>query len=97
MTYTGRRQISYQSEPHKLVNYLIQGTSADVLKKALARIWQSDIAETVRLAVHDELIFECPDQDVEEVQREVERLMLDDERKPILSVGSAVSKKWQAK
>ena len=97
MTYTGRKQRSYANEPHKLVNYVIQGTSADVLKRALARIWQSDIADTVRLAVHDELIFECPDQDAEEVRREVECLMTDDEMVPVLSVSSSVGKAWKNK
>ncbi len=51
------------------VNAVIQGTAADIMKIAAYRIWQElrrkGMKARVILAVHDELVFECPEEEVD--------------------------------
>ena len=54
------------------INAPIQGSEADIIKLAMVRIWQRFKAEGIRskmiLQVHDELILEAPECEVELVQ-----------------------------
>lgn len=79
VTPAGRRLQMRKADSHyTLVNYLIQGSAADTFKQAIARLWASDLGPMLRLPVHDECIFEVPDDlDIEEVKREIVRLMED--------------------
>lgn len=64
---------------YSLVNYLIQGSAADIFKQAIVRLQANGFGEYLRLPVHDECIFEIPlDVDAEEFKREVSRFMEDD-------------------
>jgi DNA polymerase-1 len=53
------------------INARIQGTAADLLKKAMIAIHRRLLAEHpdthLILTVHDELVFEVPDSDIEAV------------------------------
>ena len=94
-TQSGRKQTVPDKDIRwKLANYLIQGSSADVLKHAISRIWQSDIASYIRLPVHDELVFEVPKDDAEEVSKRVEELMYDGTYNPALTAEAGVYKRW---
>jgi DNA polymerase-1 len=79
ITPAGRKLQMRKSDAHyTLVNYLIQGTAADVFKQAIARLWETDLGPMMRLPVHDEAVFEVPaDLDVEEVKREIVKVMED--------------------
>lgn len=61
------------------MNTPIQGTAADVIKLAMVRIdkalEESSVSARMMLQVHDELIFECPKQEVTELTRLVEDSM----------------------
>ncbi|MCX7718127.1 MAG: DNA polymerase I [Candidatus Sumerlaeaceae bacterium] len=61
------------------VNAPIQGTSADMIKIAMVRIhrWlrDSDLRTRMIMQVHDELIFDVPEAEMETVRPEVIRLM----------------------
>lgn len=48
-------------------NHLIQGTNADILKRALTLLYGS-LPEGVHLllCVHDEIVLECPEEQLEE-------------------------------
>ncbi|WP_376793787.1 DNA polymerase [Thermogemmatispora sp.] len=51
-------------------NHPIQGTNADILKRALALLWQRlPPGVVVVLAVHDEIVLECPEDRVEEASQ----------------------------
>lgn len=60
-------------------NTPIQGTAADIIKLAMVHVWQRLRAEHLQakllLQVHDELIVEAPDAEVEEVKRIVQQEM----------------------
>jgi DNA polymerase-1 len=49
---------------HKAVNYVIQGSAADLMKAAMVQCWKSGIFAATgvpRLVVHDELVFSVKD------------------------------------
>ena len=51
-------------------NHSIQGMNADILKSALALLYRElPIGVYVVLAVHDEIVLECPDKLIEEAAR----------------------------
>ena len=93
-TTAGRRQYAYENQSYKLVNYLVQGTCADVLKEAISKAWQSDLADYLRLPVHDELVLEVPENNVEEVSKLIEELMYNDEFTPALTAHASTYDKW---
>lgn len=61
------------------VNSPIQGTAADIIKIAMIRIWNTlrnkGLSSKILLQVHDELVLESPEKEVEEVQAIVRREM----------------------
>jgi DNA polymerase-1 len=59
-------------------NHPIQGTNADILKQALALLWQRLPVEVhVVLVVHDELVLECPNERVEEAICVLQQSLMD--------------------
>jgi DNA polymerase-1 len=75
MTPAGRRLKCEDDKFYKLVNYLIQGTAADVLKQKLVELDMAGLGEFLILPVHDEVILDVPEDKVAEVAREVEHIM----------------------
>lgn len=72
----GRRLKLDRGEGHyKLVNYLIQGTAADVLKLKLVELDQAGLGEYMILPVHDEVVFDVPADVAGEVGREAAHIM----------------------
>jgi DNA polymerase-1 len=79
------------------VNTVIQGTAADIIKIAMVRAHAALREQRTRLVlqIHDELLFEAPDDEAGEVARMVEREMagafaLD----PPLAVDVGVGRNW---
>lgn len=59
-------------------NHPIQGTNADILKQALALLWQRLPAEVhVVLVVHDEIVLECPNERIEVATRILQQSLLE--------------------
>ncbi len=97
---SGRPQVRSQGE-RLAVNMPIQGTSADIIKIAMVRcqraLADSDLATRLVLQIHDELLFEGPDGEMEAASELVEREMcrafdLD----PPLAVDVGVGRDWLA-
>jgi DNA polymerase-1 len=82
------------------VNTVIQGTAADVMKLAMIRCHAALDASSLRtrltLTIHDELLFEGPPEETEEVTALVRREMVApwEDRRPPLAVDVGVGRTW---
>ena len=75
-TPRGRREtIGQGDEFYKLVNYLIQGTAADVMKSQIVALDAAGLGEFMVLPVHDEIILDVPNDLVDDVSAVIEREM----------------------
>jgi DNA polymerase-1 len=75
-----KNQAERQGSERAAINAPIQGTSADIIKRAMARMMPAlDKAGLghvrMLLQVHDELVFELPESDVEAASPIIERVM----------------------
>ncbi|VVT05377.1 DNA polymerase I [Erythrobacter sp. EC-HK427] len=75
-----KNQMERQGSERAAINAPIQGTSADIIKRATVRMLPALQAEglgNVRmlLQVHDELVFELPETDIEAASPVIERVM----------------------
>jgi DNA polymerase-1 len=82
------------------VNTVIQGTAADVMKLAMIAVDRElarrDLRTRMILTIHDELLFEGPREEVEDVRALVEREMVAPwgDREPPLAVDVATGASW---
>lgn len=69
------------------VNSPIQGSAADIVKKAMLKCWRSEklaaLNCTLRLQVHDELAFNCPKENAEEAVKLIQQYMENPLDKPL--------------
>ncbi len=74
-----RQQSRRQYAERSAINAPMQGTAADIIKKAMITVdaWlrQSDTGAEIIMQVHDELVLEVPTQALAAVQQNVTRLM----------------------
>lgn len=75
-------------------NALIQGSCAVVLKQALVDLDAAGFGEYIALPIHDEVIFDVPAEDVEEVRKEVCAIMTREDFKVPLTVSDKVVERW---
>lgn len=96
--FIGRQQVADPSEAYKLVNYLIQGTAADVLKMKMIDLDLAGLGRYMTVPIHDELAFEVPENEVEEFVAELPKVMEDRTSfKVPLTAGIDVVRDWGAK
>jgi DNA polymerase-1 len=83
------------------VNTVIQGTAADVLKLAMigahnAIAARPELRTRLILTVHDELLFEVPEDEVEEIFAILQREMLSpwEPREPPLAIDAGMGRTW---
>src|SRR5215213_6501813 len=66
-------------EEREAINAPVQGTAADIMKIAMLNIppalKEAGLKAKMLLQVHDELVFECPDEDLKETARVVQEIM----------------------
>ena len=75
-----KNQMERQGSERAAINAPIQGTSADIIKRAMARMMPELEANglghvRMLLQVHDELVFELPESDAEKASPIIERVM----------------------
>lgn len=94
--YGNRRLVLHDdSKLYKLVNYLIQGTAAQVLKDRIVALDIAGLGDYLVLPVHDELVFDVPKEEVEEYTRAVQKVMnVNDEFKVPLTTEAKVVNRW---
>jgi DNA polymerase-1 len=63
----GRRHPVDHRETYKLTNYLLQGTAADIFKQKLVELDRAGLTDHLILPVHDEVIFDVPINEIDEV------------------------------
>lgn len=64
-----------RTRSYAATNYVVQSTSRDILGQALCRIEDAGLDEYLLLPVHDEIIFQAPEEDAERIAQEIGRLM----------------------
>lgn len=86
---SGRRHVaSSRGEAYKLVNYLIQGTAADILKQQLCNLELAGLGDYMILPVHDEVVFDIPKEDVADLLPVIDSAMtMQDEWAVPITVG----------
>ena len=77
----------------------IQGTAADILKIAMikiqAQITGNKLNSKMLLQVHDELIFECPEDEISEIKNILDKLMTNSlELLVPLKIEYKIGKEW---
>ena len=73
----GRKYIIPEDLAYKGVNYLVQGTSADILNERMIKTHEylKTKKSRILLQVHDEIICEIPDEELREVPNEIQKLL----------------------
>jgi len=68
-----------QSGERIAINTPIQGTAADIIKMAMIKVYnrfkELNLKSKLILQVHDELIFDCTNDEIELVKTEVKNIM----------------------
>ncbi|UDL16786.1 DNA polymerase I [Arthrobacter phage Atuin] len=75
VTGTGRRLPADKGKLYTLTNYMLQGTAAELMKKAIVRLDAAGYGPYMQMAIHDEMIFSMPEHMVEKALPEIEELM----------------------
>lgn len=75
---TGRRHFCDANKIYALVNYLIQGGAAEVLKMKTLELEAAGVGDYTTLLVHDEVIADTPKAVAHEVARTMDEVMNDD-------------------
>jgi DNA polymerase-1 len=92
---TNRRFVIDDDATYKLVNYLFQGTAAEILKMKLIQLEQAGLGDFLVLPVHDEVILEVPDDQLTDVARTVYETMNDASLFAVpLTASCAVGARW---
>lgn len=75
----GSNQVAVQAEERVAINMPIQGTAADIMKRAMidvyAEIERRSLRARMILQVHDELVFEVPEDEIPEARALVVEIM----------------------
>jgi DNA polymerase-1 len=76
--YSGNKMDRW-SEERKCVNNQIQGTAADAVRLAMLKLSRANLeykyGAKMLLQIHDELMFECPQETAEEAKKEIQDIM----------------------
>ncbi len=99
----GRRYHIPSQLSYKALNYMCQGTSADLMKRAMADIWlwlrQNNYRSKIIMTIHDEIVLEVPYTEEKYIIPKVKQLMEDLTSffVPITVDMKIVTKRWSQK
>lgn len=96
MTEMGRRLPGEKGKAYTAVNYQIQGSAAEVLKRAIVSLAQAGYEELMLLPVHDEVVFDVPASEAVGMAAEIEKIMSDNDRylMPITASAEIIEGRW---
>ncbi len=94
--YMGRKQaVRKRDGSYKLLNYATQGEAGDVLKRKLVELSMTEVGPYMRLPVHDEILFEVPEDRIPEALGIIQAVMPENHAFDVpLSVGTEVIERW---
>lgn len=95
--WTGRiRHFDEKSDPHKAMSNLIQGGVAEIVRVAISRLFPAiqDLGGNMLLQVHDSVIFEIPDENLEVALPTIKTIMEDFDFVPHVGVDVEYGKSW---
>jgi DNA polymerase I len=95
---TGRRHYADRGKEYALTNYLIQGWAAAVFKLLMLELDAAGLGEYIILFVHDEVILDVPNEDVEDVVQTLQKVMNNDSMFAVpISAGISTGPRWGEK
>lgn len=95
---TNRKYAAADRKEHALVNYTIQGMSAEILKINILRLHAAGLGDYMLLPIHDEVILDVPDDELRDVIQVVHETVNDDQLLTVpLTWGVATGKRWGEK
>lgn len=98
VTPLGRRLPADSGREYALVNYAIQSTAADVLKRALVDLDAAGYEDWMVMPVHDEVVFDIPEEHAEQALHEIPQLMADRSyRVPLTASAEGPFMRWGEK
>ena len=94
-----RNAVQRQYAERTAINAPMQGTAADIIKRAMIKVhqWLLDDGDHTKMImqVHDELVFEVAEADVDRTQQSVSMLMTEAATLSVaLEVDAGVGKNW---
>jgi DNA polymerase-1 len=93
--FTGRRHPADDDRMYTLVNYLVQGAAAELLKMKLIELDNAGFGPYMCLPVHDEVVFDVPADQVDEFAVAAMRVMSDDNLISVpITTGPATGHRW---
>lgn len=72
---TGRRLTTEPGAEYRLVNYLLQGSCAEITKNALINLDQAGLSQYAMIPIHDEVLFSFPKDQAEHLAKEAVQAM----------------------
>lgn len=75
---TGRRFVADQNKEYALINYIVQGSAAEVNKMKLIELDAAGLGEWMFATVHDEVLLDVPGSHVRDVVHTLLNIMNDD-------------------
>lgn len=96
--FTNRRHVADDGREYALLNYLIQGSAAEILKMKLLELDAAGLGEYMILPVHDEVIFDVPSDVEQDVIKTIREIMNDDQLCSVpITAGVARGLRWGEK
>ena len=74
-TWGGRRVPADADRIYALLNYLIQGSCADLFKQKIIEVDAAGLGDHIVVPVHDELVFDFPEDQAEAMAKEAAEIM----------------------
>ena len=99
MTNNGKPIVVDDDRDYTALNYLIQGSAAEIFKQTLLRLADAGFRDYLMIPVHDEIVMEAPAHDAEDLLKTAEEVMNDFETYalPITWSGDIMHNSWNDK
>jgi DNA polymerase I len=93
----GRRLYVSRGHEYAILNSMIQGSAAVIMKRGLIDLDAAGLGSSLRLSIHDEVILEAPKEDAEEMLRAAVRILssTDDFKVAIPWEGVILPERWE--